>query len=141
MTASNPGFCRPTALISPISHSAILGVGLPKRASPFAMYALIKTDVFDRFVSASGSLWFPGFLEKLEETELPVRPKAVYLSLGGKESKTNNPVMSSVEVRTRAVRDVLAKRDINVILEMNSGNHFREPDLRTAKGIKWVLEQ
>ncbi len=106
----------------------------------FALYAMMKTGVFTRFVSASGSLWYPGFLEKLAETELPSRPGAVYLSLGGKEAKTNNPVMSQVETRTRAVRDLLAERGVPVTLEMNPGNHFREPDLRTAKGISWILE-
>ncbi len=106
----------------------------------FALYAMMKTGVFTRFVSASGSLWYPGFLEKLKETELPARPDAVYISLGGKEAKTNNPVMSQVEIRTRAVRDLLAERGVTVTLEMNPGNHFREPDLRTAKGISWILE-
>ena len=33
ITASIPGFCSPTALIMPAVHSAIRGVGLPKRAS------------------------------------------------------------------------------------------------------------
>ena len=33
ITASMPGFCNPTALIIPAVHSAIRGVGLPKRAS------------------------------------------------------------------------------------------------------------
>ena len=34
ITASIPGFCNPTALIIPLApHSAIRGVGLPKRAS------------------------------------------------------------------------------------------------------------
>lgn len=33
MTRSMPGFCNPTALIIPSEHSAMRGVGLPKRAS------------------------------------------------------------------------------------------------------------
>ena len=33
ITASMPGFCNPTALIIPAPHSAMRGVGLPKRAS------------------------------------------------------------------------------------------------------------
>jgi hypothetical protein len=27
------------------------------------------------------------------------------------------------------------------ILEMNQGNHFKEPDLRTAKGFAWLLKK
>ena len=26
-------------------------------------------------------------------------------------------------------------------LEMNSGNHFKEPDIRTAKGFAWLLKR
>ncbi|MEE3383143.1 MAG: hypothetical protein VZR08_04170, partial [Anaerovoracaceae bacterium] len=81
------------------------------------------------------------FFEKLKDAEFPTEPEAVYISLGGKESKTNNPVMAQVETRTRAVRDLLYERGVEVTLEMNPGNHFREPDLRTAKGIKWILER
>lgn len=33
ITWSMPGFCSPTALIMPAVHSAMRGVGLPKRAS------------------------------------------------------------------------------------------------------------
>ena len=33
MTLSMPGFCRPTLLSSPEAHSAMRGVGLPKRGS------------------------------------------------------------------------------------------------------------
>ncbi len=33
ITASMPGFCKPTALIMPAVHSAMRGVGLPKRGS------------------------------------------------------------------------------------------------------------
>ena len=107
----------------------------------FTLYAMIKTGVFKRFVSASGSLWYPGFFEKLKDAEFPAEPEAVYISLGGKESKANNPVMAQVETRTRAVKDLFSERGIDVTLEMNPGNHFREPDLRTAKGIKWILER
>ena len=107
----------------------------------FTLYAMIKTGVFKRFVSASGSLWYPGFFEKMKDAEFPAEPEAVYISLGGKESKTNNPVMAQVETRTRAVRNLLYERGVEVTLEMNPGNHFREPDMRTAKGIKWILER
>ena len=33
ITASMPGFCSPTALSMPAVHSAMRGVGLPKRGS------------------------------------------------------------------------------------------------------------
>ena len=108
-------------------------------AGLFAMYTLCRCDAFQRFVSGSGSLWYPGFVEKMKETEFPRRPDCVYLSLGGKESKTNHPLMSQSESRTQEVKEILKSRGIPVTFEKNPGNHFREPDLRLAKGIRWVL--
>ena len=35
----------------------------------------------------------------------------------------------------------LLKDKIDVMLEWNEGNHFREPDLRTAKGFAWLLRK
>jgi len=102
---------------------------------------LYRTDVFDAAVSASGSLWFPGFTEMMEKEEPLSTPKAVYLSLGDRESKTRNPVMSSVKERTEKALDILSGHGIDSVLEMNPGNHFTEPALRTAKGIAWALER
>jgi len=106
-------------------------------AGLFALYAACRTDLFSGIVSASGSMWFPGFTEYLREN--PPRIKSAYLSLGGKESKTKNPVMATVEDKTREVRTILDSSGILTKLEMNPGGHFREPALRTAKGIDWLL--
>ena len=27
------------------------------------------------------------------------------------------------------------------VLEMNKGNHFKDPDLRTAKGFAWLFKE
>ena len=42
ITASTPGFCNPTEFIIPARHSAMRGVGLPKRAS--RVVPLIEID-------------------------------------------------------------------------------------------------
>ena len=33
------------------------------------------------------------------------------------------------------------KCGINCTLEWNQGNHFREPDIRTAKAFAWVMAE
>lgn len=107
----------------------------------FTLWASTKTDTFARFASGSGSVWYPDFLEYFREAEFPRIPDCVYLSLGGKEAKTRHPLMSQVEVRTQAIKEDLAKRGVPVTFEKNPGNHFREPDLRMAKGIAWILRK
>ena len=48
-------------------------------AGLFALWSLWQTDAFDRAASASGSLWFPGFIDYAHELSLihisePTRP-------------------------------------------------------------------
>ena len=66
---------------------------------------------------------------------------SIYLSLGDKEEKTKNPVMSQVGNAIREGYEILKENHINCTLEWNQGNHFKEPELRTAKGFAWLLER
>ena len=34
---------------------------------------------------------------------------------------------------------MLKEKERNCILEWNEGNHFKDPDIRTAKGFAWLL--
>ena len=102
-------------------------------AGLFSLYACTKTDLFDQCLSASGSLWYPGWIKYLEDH--PVRCKRVYLSLGDKEKNTRNQKMASVEENTYVTKKIL-EGYTDVILEMNPGNHFQEPDQRIIKGIQ-----
>ena len=108
-------------------------------AGLFSLWALWQTDVFDRAASASGSLWFPGFIYYAHEHTMPNAPDAVYLSLGKKETKTPNRMMRHVLDDTRALEALLVERGILTTLELNPGNHFAQTDLRMARGIHWVL--
>lgn len=104
-----------------------------------AVYAPYRTSLFSDCVSASGSLWYPGFTE-FAESEMFVRtPGSVYLSVGDREGRTRNQWMRQVEDRTRDVCRLCASRGVRSVFELNPGNHFRDPELRLAKGIAWVL--
>ena len=106
-------------------------------AGLFSLWAAYRTDVFAGVASASGSLWFPGFDAFMAERE--IQTGSVYLSLGDREEKVKNPVMASVGGRTRQAYALLRDRGINCTLEWNSGNHFAQPDIRTAKAFAWLL--
>lgn len=120
------------------SYLVLAGYSL---AGLFAIYAACKTDIFSRVVSASGSLWFPGFEDYVKSHEFLKMPDCVYLSLGDTESKAKNKVLSTVQDKTECLFELYKSKCIPVIFELNKGNHFTEPALRTAKGIKWILEQ
>ena len=108
-------------------------------AGLFSLWAAYQTDVFAGVAAASPSMWFPGFTDYMESNT--IRCKAVYLSLGDKEAKTRNPVMATVADCIERARAILESAGTDVTFEWNPGNHFREPDLRTAKAFAWLLNK
>jgi len=104
----------------------------------FALWAAYQTDVFEG-VAASPSIWFPGFVDYMEKSDL--KASKVYLSLGDKEEKVRNPVMAKVGDDIRRAHAILQNKQIVTTLEWNPGNHFRDPDIRTAKAFSWVINQ
>ena len=91
--------------------------------------------------SVSGSLWFPGFAEYLDENLPQGALDVAYLSLGKKEHKTPNRMMREVLADTKRCEQTLQDRGAKTLFERNPGNHFSEPPLRSAKGIAWMLAQ
>lgn len=117
---------------------AIAGYSL---AGLFALWACCQTDLFCRVASVSGSLWFPGFAEYLDENLPQNALDVAYLSLGKKEHKTPNRMMREVLTDTKRCEQILQDRGVKTLFERNPGNHFSEPALRSARGIAWMLEQ
>lgn len=108
-------------------------------AGLFAIWAAYQTDVFKGVAAASPSVWFPGFSDYMAERKLCAN--SVYLSLGDKEEKTRNPVMATVGDNIRKAHELLKAQGVNTVLEWNPGNHFKDPDIRMAKGFEWVIKQ
>ena len=105
----------------------------------FAVYAMYKTDVFDRVASMSGSLWFYDFMEYCKRNDCRKLPDKIYFSLGDKEADTRNPILKTVEYNTRELSEYFKNLGSEVIFELNKGNHFTDTVLRSAKGIKAIL--
>lgn len=107
-------------------------------AGLFSLWASYQTDVFTGVAAASPSMWFPGFLPYMREHK--VQTQTVYLSLGDREERTKNPVMSTVGDCIREAHEYLVGQGTDCMLEWNAGNHFRDPELRTAKAFAHVME-
>lgn len=106
-------------------------------AGLFAIWAGYQTNRFDGIAAASPSIWFPRFTEYMRENKM--HADAVYLSLGDREERTKNPVMAQVGTAIRDAENILRDAGKNCILEWNKGNHFQEPDIRTAKAFAWLM--
>ena len=116
-------------------HYIIGGYSL---AGLFALWAAYQTDVFSGVAAASPSVWFQGFTDYMKENT--IHSNTVYLSLGDKEEKARNLIMSTVGVRIREAHELLKSRGIKTALEWNQGNHFKDADIRTAKAFAWVMK-
>lgn len=108
-------------------------------AGLFALWAVYRSDVFRGAAAASPSVWFPGFTDFMRREN--IRTGAVYLSLGDREEKVRNRIMAAVGDRIREAYDLLLEREIDCVLEWNEGNHFREPDVRTARAFAWLMNR
>ena len=110
-------------------------------AGLFATWAPFNTTLFDALASASGSLWYPDFSEYVSINTFAKKPLCAYFSLGTKEAKTPSRLLRSVSQRTKSVVSSFQEKAVETLFESNPGNHFKEPDLRMAKGICWMLRQ
>ena len=119
-----------------IKFWAIAGYSL---AGLFALYSGYRTHYFKRIASASGSLWYPNFIEYVKSNKISQDVNKIYFSLGNKEKNTKIELLKSVEERTKEIQTFLGKT-ITTIYEENPGNHFQDASLRMAKGINWILK-
>jgi len=110
-------------------------------AGLFAVYAAYNTDVFSRYSSASGSLWYPGLMEYTEANTLPDSAESFYFSIGDRESAVANKALRTTRDNTERLSKLLSERGVQSVFELNPGNHYRDAALRMAKGIKWTLER
>ena len=104
----------------------------------FALWTAYQTDVFSGVAAASPSLWYPDFIEYMEENK--ILTDAVYLSIGTKEEAIRNRVMSRVGDGIRAADEILSREGILKTFEWNQGKHFQDQEKRTAMGFAWLLK-
>lgn len=118
-------------------YIALAGYSL---AGLFAVYAMYRTDRFAKIASASGSLWYPGFMDFVKAHKPAALPEKLYLSLGDKEARARNQIMATVEQNTVDLYEHYKSLGVEAVFEMNPGNHFQDAAQRMAKGIVWLIE-
>lgn len=106
-------------------------------AGLFALWSVYTSDRFTAVAGVSPSVWFPVWLDFIEKHSPAA--KSIYLSLGKKEEKTRNQTMAEVGNNIHRQYEILKSMNLNVTLEWNEGNHFTEPEIRTARGFAWCI--
>ena len=109
-------------------------------AGLFSLWSVYQTDIFEGIAAVSPSVWYKGWIEYVE-AEKPLSEK-IYLSLGDTEEKTKHQILSKIGNNIRKQHEILENSgNVKTVLEWNEGNHFKNPDIRTAKGFLWVMNK
>lgn len=106
----------------------------------FSLYAPYRMDGISKVVCASGSLWYPGWINYALDHSMKQKPEAICFSLGRKEIQTRNPYLQTTgKVMEELVRHY-SSEGIDCRFLWNPGDHFVDVPERLARDLKWVLE-
>ena len=109
-------------------------------AGLFSLWSGYQTDVFEGIAAVSPSVWYKKWIKYVEAGK-PLSEK-IYLSLGDTEEKTKHQILSKIGENIRKQYEILENSgNVKTVLEWNEGNHFKNPDIRTAKGFLWVMNK
>lgn len=97
---------------------------------------------FQRIGAVSGSFWFPGLLDYVDQR---LRGGVVglthaYLSLGDREARTPNPQIMHVRENAELLASRLESAGITSMFELNRGNHFQNVEGRIQKALDWLVK-
>ena len=111
-------------------------------SQPGAPHVAVPIPTFQRIGAVSGSFWFPGLLDYVDQR---LRGGAVglthaYLSLGDREARTPNPQIMHVRENAELLASKLESVGITSTFELNRGNHFQNVEGRMQKALDWLVK-
>lgn len=111
-------------------------------SQPAAPHVDASVATFQRIGAVSGSFWFPGLLDYVDQQ---LRGGAVglthaYLSLGDREARTPNPQIMHVRENAELLASRLESAGITSMFELNRGNHFQNVEGRMQKALDWLVK-
>ena len=109
---------------------------------PGAPAAPQPAATFQRIGAVSGSFWFPGLLDYVDQQlrEGVVGLTHAYLSLGDREARTPNPQIMHVRENAELLASKLESAGITSMFELNRGNHFQNVEGRMQKALDWLVK-
>ena len=135
-------------LTEPPAYRVLAGYSL---AGLFSLWAgvsqpddapITSITTFQRIGAVSGSFWFPGLLDYVDQqlSAGAVGLTHAYLSLGDREARTPNPQIMHVQENAELLANKLKNAGITSIFELNRGNHFQNVEGRMQKALDWLLK-
>ena len=114
----------------------------PQLSTLTAPHAAAPAATFQRIGAVSGSFWFPGLLDYVDQqlSGGVVGLTHVYLSLGDREARTPNPQIMHVRENAELLASKLESAGITSTFEVNRGNHFQNVEGRMQKALDWLVK-
>ena len=132
-------------LTDPPTYRVLVGYSL---AGLFSLWAglsqacITPISTFQRIGAVSGSFWFPGLLDYVDQqlSGGVVGLTHAYLSLGDREARTPNPQIMHVRENAELLASKLQNAGIISTFELNRGNHFQNVEGRMQKALNWLVK-
>lgn len=111
-------------------------------SQPSAPHVDAPVATFQRIGAVSGSFWFPGLLDYVDQqlNGGVVGLTHAYLSLGDREERTPNPQIVHVRENAELLASKLQNAGITSMFELNRGNHFQNVEGRMQKALDWLVK-
>ena len=111
-------------------------------SQPGAPYVDASVATFQRIGAVSGSFWFPGLLDYVDQqlSGGAVGLTHAYLSLGDREARTPNPQIMHVRENAELLASRFENVGITSMFELNRGNHFQNVEGRVQKALDWLVK-
>lgn len=111
-------------------------------SQPGAPHVDAPAATFQRIGAVSGSFWFPGLLDYVDQqlNGGAVGLTHAYLSLGDREARTPNPQIMHVRENAELLASKLKSAGITSTFELNRGNHFQNVEGRMQKALDWLVK-
>ena len=118
------------------------GTATTSQPGPSSQTYAIPTPTFQRIGAVSGSFWFPGLLDYVDQQlrRGVVGLTHAYLSLGDREARTPNPQIMHVRENAELLASKLESAGITSMFELNRGNHFQNVEGRMQKALDWLVK-
>ena len=136
---SQPG----TGVSQQVACGSQLGAAAaPQLSAPTAPRVDAPVATFQRIGAVSGSFWFPGLLDYVNQqlSGGAVGLTHAYLSLGDREARTPNPQIMHVRENAELLASKLESVGITSTFELNRGNHFQNVEGRMQKALDWLVK-
>ena len=111
-------------------------------SQPGAPHVDAPAATFQRIGAVSGSFWFPGLLDYVDQqlSGGAVGLTHAYLSLGDREARTPNPQIMHVRENAELLASKLENAGITSTFELNRVNHFQNVEGRMQKALDWLVK-